>query len=240
MQVLQDWLLTPRRAAIHRPTATAVIADLHLGYDAVRRRSGEAVPAFDPEESLADLRRLAQQHNLRRLVVAGDLFEDGRHPAASDDFLKCLREARLELVGVVPGNHDRHFPQSKGLPICTDGISLGSWRVVHGDDPGEPPGLSRRDRIVQGHLHPCFRWQGLSAPCFLVGEQHLVLPAFSADAAGVNVARDSAWRGYRRCVIVGDRVLDFSTAQKPSPRLARASRESGARRRSRSGRSSHQ
>src|SRR5436309_2915696 len=30
MRVNKDWLLTPQRAALHLPTATAVIADLHL------------------------------------------------------------------------------------------------------------------------------------------------------------------------------------------------------------------
>ena len=42
-----NWLLTPERAAIHLPTATAVLADLHLGYNEVRCGTGEAVPAGD-------------------------------------------------------------------------------------------------------------------------------------------------------------------------------------------------
>ena len=45
MLVHDEWLLTAQRAAVHLPTATAVIADLHLGYDQVRRRGGEAVPS---------------------------------------------------------------------------------------------------------------------------------------------------------------------------------------------------
>ncbi len=36
MRVLDEWLLTPWRGAIHLPTATAVVADPHLGYDRVR------------------------------------------------------------------------------------------------------------------------------------------------------------------------------------------------------------
>ncbi len=44
MHVEEDWLLTPCRMAIHLPTATGLLADLHLGYERARCRSGEAIP----------------------------------------------------------------------------------------------------------------------------------------------------------------------------------------------------
>ena len=44
MILRHDWLLTPARVAIHTPTRTAVLADLHLGYAEARHRTGEAVP----------------------------------------------------------------------------------------------------------------------------------------------------------------------------------------------------
>jgi hypothetical protein len=49
----------------------------------------------------------------------------------------------------------------------------------------------------------------VAAPCYLVGAARLVLPAFSADAAGVNVLRARRWRPYRCCVIAGDCVVDL-------------------------------
>jgi hypothetical protein len=36
-----------------------------------------------------------------------------------------------------------------------------------------------------------------------------VLPAYSDDAAGVNVRGDRRWRDFRCLVIAGDEVLDF-------------------------------
>jgi hypothetical protein len=42
-----------------------------------------------------------------------------------------------------------------------------------------------------------------------VAADHLVLPAFSPDAAGVNVLGSSRWARYRACVIAGEEVLDF-------------------------------
>jgi putative SbcD/Mre11-related phosphoesterase len=204
MHVHGDWLLTPERAALHLPTATAVVADLHLGYDQVRRRGGEAVPAVGLEEALAALGAVVFRHDVRRLVIAGDLFEDGRC-AAPEELLHWLEAAGVELVGLVPGNHDRGLSKSNaGLPVVAEGIMLGDWRVVHGD------GRLPRGRVVHGHVHPVLRWgPDVVAPCFLVGERRLVLPAFSADAAGVGVLGDPRWRAFRCCAIAGSDVLDF-------------------------------
>src|SRR5262249_29847121 len=95
MRVLRDWLLTPERAAVHLPTSTAVVADLHLGYAEARRRAGEAVPIASLEETLLPLRSLLERLRLRRLVVAGDILEDSR----CQDALSALANW-LEHVGV--------------------------------------------------------------------------------------------------------------------------------------------
>ncbi|HXG11897.1 MAG TPA: metallophosphoesterase [Gemmataceae bacterium] len=199
-----EWLLTPERAAVHLPTATAVIADLHLGYALVRQRRGEAVPADALDEALAPLRLLRARQQFDRLVIAGDLFEDGR-AAPAEGLIDWLNAAGITLAGIIPGNHDRGLRDEPDcLPIFPDGMDLGGWRVVHGDGP-LPDGP-----VVQGHVHPCLRWgSGVVAPCYLEGPRHLVLPAFSADAAGVNVLRDPRWQHYRCHAVSGKRVLDF-------------------------------
>src|SRR5205823_7028233 len=73
--VWDDWLLTAARAAIHLPTRTAVVADLHLGYAEVRRRAGEAVPLRPVAASLEPLRTLLAEQAAEHLVLAGDVFE---------------------------------------------------------------------------------------------------------------------------------------------------------------------
>ena len=209
---MNEWQLTSARAAIHLPTATAVVSDLHLGYAETRRRGGDAVPVAGVGEVLAPLRGALAAHAARRLVIAGDLFEAGRCRETEERLLAWLREVGIELVGVVLGNHDRGLSSGKSLlPLCESPPVLGRWRVVHGDGP-LPDGP-----LVYGHEHPWVRWRDrrrvglppLSAPCYLVGRRRLVLPAFSPDAAGVNVLGVRRWRPYRCCVIAGDRVLDF-------------------------------
>jgi putative SbcD/Mre11-related phosphoesterase len=205
MRAHTDWLLTPERAAIHLPTRTAVLSDLHLAYDEARRRAGEAVPLHGIDEVIATVGALVRVHDVSRLVLAGDFLEDGRLAASVVELLHWLDQESIALVGVVPGNHDRmlHAADMR-LPHFADGMELGGWRIIHGDRP-RPPG-----RVVQGHIHPCLRWdQKLCVPCYLIGAQHLVLPAFSLDAAGVNVLRTREWDDYRCAAIAGNEVLDL-------------------------------
>src|SRR4051812_1629615 len=48
----EDWQLTPEGAAIHPGEKTAVIADVHLGYEWARGLAGDCVPAHSLAETL--------------------------------------------------------------------------------------------------------------------------------------------------------------------------------------------
>jgi metallophosphoesterase superfamily enzyme len=203
MQVFTDWLLTPERAAVHLPTTTAVVADLHLGYAEARRRRGEAVPDVSLEDVLHPLRRACLRCGVRRLVVAGDLFEEKWSDALVGALVEYLAGSGVALACLVPGNHDRAVPdENSRIPVHRAGVLLGRWRVVHGD------GALPTGWLVHGHFHPWLRWGRVSAPCFLLGRRRIVLPAFSGDAAGVNVL-GGLWRGYRCAAIAGEEVLDL-------------------------------
>ncbi len=198
-----DWLLTPYRLAIHEPTATAVIADVHLGYREARQLSGEAVPLLSVAAQLEPLGRARRRYSFRQLVVAGDLFE--RH--VCEDlvalFLDELNRREIRFAGLVPGNHDRGWERFQTrLPIIADGFELGGWRIVHGDHLDGP------GRCVMGHWHPATCHAGVRCPCYLVGSGALVLPAFSKDAAGQRVDFPSRFGACRRYVISGNRVVE--------------------------------
>jgi uncharacterized protein len=216
MLVHNEWLLTPARIAVHVPTATAVLADLHLGYNDARRRDGEAVPPADLTLILAPLRQVLINQTLHRVVIAGDLFEAGVSTNLAVELASWLTAAGVESA-VVPGNHDRGLSAAPhGLLIHREGCMVGRWRVVHGDGrlPAGP--------VVQGHEHPRVRWSSrVGGPCYLVGEERIVLPAYSEDAAGVNVIPTRKWRKYRCCVIAGDSVLDFGELETLRKRLDR-------------------
>jgi metallophosphoesterase superfamily enzyme len=224
MRVDADWLLTASRAAVHLPTATAVVADLHVGYGLARCRSGEAVPASGLDDTVAALKAVLDGGAVRRLVIAGDLVENRAGLALVPELLEWLAAGGVEVAGIVPGNHDRGMKRD-GLdfPLRIRGVRLGRWRVVHGD--GDLPS----GRLVLGHFHPCVRWRGgPSAPCFLLAPDRIMLPALSADAAGVNVRGDARWRGYRCCVVAGDEVLDFGVLGGAAARPGKRQRAEGS------------
>ena len=237
MRVLDDWLLTAERVAVHLPSATAVLADPHLGYAQARRRSGEAVPGDCLDEQLAGLLRVREQHRVRRLAIAGDLLEEGNSHSVLEELEEWLLRKGFELTAVVPGNHDGELSVlDKRDWLYPERFLLGGWQVRHGDGP-LPDGL-----VVHGHEHPCLRWthrsrvirprpfdgrlspNTIESSCYLVGPGRLVLPAFSADAAGVNVLSVRRWRPYRCCVIAGDQVVDFGELATLRPRLTAAGR----------------
>jgi putative SbcD/Mre11-related phosphoesterase len=216
-ETMQDWVFTPERVAIHVPTATAVVADLHLGYDDARRWSGEAVPATSLQELLSPLRTVRRRNSVRRIVIAGDLLEKRLPDSLIDSFLRTLRIFGLEFAGVVPGNHDRRL-DSTAVPIHPDGFLLGEWLVIHGDRP------VKAERVVQGHWHPCLRLSGgQRAPCYLVRDGHIILPAFSADAAGSNVFAQLQWNDYACHVCAAEKVRDFGTLRELRRKLRRHS-----------------
>jgi metallophosphoesterase superfamily enzyme len=233
MRVLDDWLLTAERVAVHLPSETAVLADLHLGYTHARRRSGEAVPSDCLDDQLSGLLLVRQRHGVRRLVIAGDLLEEGSSRSVLAAFCDWLNRNGFQLTAFVPGNHDGEMPAINSQSwFYPEGFLLGRWNVRHGDGP-LPDGF-----VVHGHEHPCLRWtprsrvirprlfdekhapDAIESLCYLVGPGRLVLPAFSADAAGVNVLSVRRWRPYRCCVIAGDRVVDFGELATLRTRLA--------------------
>lgn len=183
-----DWILTPQRVAVHRATRTGVVADLHLGYHAARRFSGDAVPTPSLETELRPLLQVCERLGLESIAVAGDLFEK-----AFDAILwKRLHELVNVRVSLVPGNHDRRLTD---VPTFPDGVRVGDWLVVHGDRP-RPEGPT-----VCGHFHPSVRRRGRKAPCYLMGAGLLVLPAYSAEAAGVDIRGVEQWRSMESYVI---------------------------------------
>ena len=181
----ESWQLAPEGAAIHLGERTAVIADVHLGYEWARGAAGDCVPAHSLDETLSRLACLLARASIARLIVAGDLVESPRPCRRTAADLHRLR-GWLDAMGVsllvLEGNHDRSpwgVSRSTGgsteiapLPAtCT----VDGWTIGHGDRP-----LSGT-RIMSGHHHPVFRFQGNTSPCFLVGPGRIVLPAFSSE-----------------------------------------------------------
>ncbi|WP_435007338.1 metallophosphoesterase [Tundrisphaera lichenicola] len=202
----EGWKLAPEGAAVHPVERTAVIADVHLGYEWARASGGDCLPAHSLAETLAKLSTLLGRVPISRLVVAGDLVESPApcRRTASDlrSLYEWLDDRGVEMVPVL-GNHD---PQrSSKIPLT---LEVAGWTIAHGHRP------IKATRTISGHHHPVLRAGGLTAPCFVVGPRSIVLPAFTPNAAGLPVGSPGMPERWSkddvRCVAgLGGELLDF-------------------------------
>ena len=215
------WMLTPEGAALHVKQRVAVIADVHLGYEWARAAGGDCVPEHSLRETLSKLTTLLARQPIDRLVVAGDLVESPRRCVRTEADLRALYSwldhRGVELVPVL-GNHD---PQ--GSKLVPSSLKVGRWTIHHGHRP------TTATRTISGHHHPVLRSGSITAPCFIVGRDRIVLPAFTMNAAGLPIGSPvmpAEWLGpHIRCVAgLGGELLDFGLL---SPLMVRIGAQPG-------------
>jgi putative SbcD/Mre11-related phosphoesterase len=216
--IFDSWELTPEGAAIHRGEQTAVIADVHLGYEWARGAAGDCVPAHSLGETLGRLERVLSRAAIARLIVAGDLVESPRpcrRTAADLRRLLGWLEARGVSLMVLEGNHDRSpragsRREAAPVPALPATCMVAGWTIGHGHRPLDG------ERTISGHLHPVLRLDGRNFPCFLAGSGRIVLPAFSSNAAGGDVRTRPLPRSWGTAALhchclasTGEELLDF-------------------------------
>lgn len=209
------WLLAQRAAFLpeHR---TLLVADAHIGKAQSFRRLGVPVPGGTTGETLSRLSAAVAATGARRIVFLGDLLHSARgRNAKTWAAVAQWRQAHPQLsLTLVRGNHDKRAgePPAEWAIESADGpLLLGSLALAH--HPGPLPG----HYVLAGHIHPAAVLGGrardsLRLPCFHLGPQVGVLPAFGAFT-GMHVMRRSA--ADRVFVIAGDEVRALHTAPVP-------------------------
>jgi uncharacterized protein len=177
--------LLPERA-LFWPTACAlVVADVHWGKAATFRAAGIPIPGGATRQDLDRLDQAVVRTGARRLIVLGDLFhaKAGRIATRTLATLRRWREARDTLeIQLVRGNHDRHAgdPPADLRINCVDAPAfLPPFILRHQPAPAE------QGYTLAGHVHPGIVLAGPGLfrerlPCFVVGENATVLPAFGS------------------------------------------------------------
>lgn len=202
-------LLLPQKAALIVDSRTLLIADAHIGKAASFRTLGVPVPRGTTTETLAALSELIARHEVRRLVFLGDLLHArAAHAQATLAALARWREAHAALpLVLVRGNHDDRAgdpPASLGFEIVDEPLRDGALALCH--HPGPIDGAY----VIAGHRHPCVSLHGrahehLRLPCFHVGEQVTVLPAFGSFTGMHALRRDE---GGRIFAVAGDELRE--------------------------------
>lgn len=153
-------------------TSALILADLHLGKSArMARRGGALLPPFETRDTLNRLTDAIQTTDARRIFLLGDVFDDdlARETLDGPDDACWQKVLATIAVTILAGNHD---PNSQTEAVSGH-ITL---RHVAGAGPD-----------ISGHYHPKARLQGISRPAFLIGKDHLILPAFGTFTGGLAV-----------------------------------------------------
>ena len=176
--------LLAQRAALLPAHRMLLVADVHIGKATSFRRWGVPVPEATTGDTLSRLDALLAATGATQVVFLGDLLHSARGRAAATlDAFARWRDSHTALrLTLVRGNHDDHA-----------GDPPADWGVVCVDEPMRVDGLALAHHpepvagayVLAGHLHPC-AWVGgrahdrLRLPCFHLGDQVGVLPAFGA------------------------------------------------------------
>jgi len=192
------------------------MSDLHLGKAATFRRAGIPVPEGSAQRDLARLEELVRVHDVRRLLVLGDLFhaKGGCTPAVFAEFAAVRERIANTSVVLVTGNHDRavgRLPASLGIDACVPCLDEPPFHFVH--EPATGVESSARDLFtVAGHLHPTLSIRSPSGDrfadrCFVAEPTVLVLPAFGSFTGGHRI---EPTEGMRLWIARDDGVADVT------------------------------
>jgi DNA ligase-associated metallophosphoesterase len=206
-------VLDPRRALWWGRGRSLFVADTHFGKDATARAQSIAIPHGVTASDLARLGEVIAQYQPETLWILGDVFDSAASGEA--ETLALVRNWCISQpcdVAMVPGNHDRRavmLAQRCEISAHPDHSRLGPWRLTH--EPGTGVGMHG----LCGHLHPGVRLSGfgrerLRLPCFVLGEEESILPAFSEFTG---LAIQSRMPGRRFFAITDCKVIALDSDQ---------------------------
>lgn len=200
--------LHPEGVVVDAATATAFVADMHLGKPASFRRLGVPVPDGGAVADLERLSAVLRRTGVERLIVLGDFLHDAA--ARSPETLAAIeawraRHPELPVV-LVRGNHDERAgdpPASLEIECVTEPWDAGGIACRH-----HPPATSATPSTAAtaaepptlcGHLHPVVVLRGRGGRggrgsaarercrCFHLMPRTLMLPAFGSFTGGMVV-----------------------------------------------------
>jgi len=183
----ESLLLLPEKAVYWPAEEMLIIADIHFGKAASFRALGVPVPRGTTSENLAGLDALVAAHGARQVVFLGDfLHARAAHASSTQLAMLAWRQRNLDLgLILVRGNHDVHAgdpAEALGIALVDEPHAIGPFAFCH------HPGVDAAGYGLAGHVHPVYvlatRFDALRLPCFVVGEQGLILPSFGAFTGG--------------------------------------------------------
>lgn len=200
------WLLAEK--AVYWPARQCLlIADAHFGKASAYRSLGQPVPQGTTTENLQRLDRLLSTLPCTQVIFLGDfLHGPGSHASGTLSALRTWRARHSDLpMTLIRGNHDKRAgdpPADLRIEVVAEPLLMGPFALQH------EPDAHATHHVLAGHVHPVYRLRGkgrqsLRLPCFQIGTQVSLLPAFGAFTGGFAVEQAND----RRIYVIGDQQV---------------------------------
>lgn len=171
-------LALPSGALFWPDQGLLVVSDLHFGKsERLARRGGSLLPPYETRATLTRLDADIEAHDPAHVLCLGDSFDDLAAVGEMDsaDRLWLIRLMAGREWTWIEGNHDAGPVSLAGSHRAE--LRLGGLAFRH-IATAEAPEIS-------GHYHPKARLPGRSAPCFLIDDRRVILPAYGAYTGGL-------------------------------------------------------
>ena len=180
----EDAVLHPGGALFLPFHQALLVADAHFGKAVSFRKLGVPVPEATTTGTLDSLTTAIAETGAREVVFLGDFLHSARsHARQTLDALHDWRERHADLrLTLIRGNHDARAgdpPASLLIRVLDEPFRLGPFALCHHPHPVAGA------YVLAGHWHPCISVAGraferLRLPCFWLGDEVGVLPAFGS------------------------------------------------------------
>jgi uncharacterized protein len=174
----EEFTLCFEKCMLRHSDHALLIADLHIGKSNHFRKAGIAVPNKIAFDEIDKLNAVIQKYQPNKIVFLGDLFHSAYNQSV--DLLHQLidNECNRSFI-LVEGNHDimhSEVYQKLGIEVLDNIIEKG---IIYTHEPIQQSSLYN----VFGHIHPGVMLtskgrQSLRLPCFFIGPDYMILPAF--------------------------------------------------------------
>ncbi len=203
-----EFILIPQKAMFWSNEAALVLSDIHLGKATHFRKNGIPFPAEAGKFDLFQLESLISMYKPKKIFVVGDLFHS--HLNSEWDWFKdFLNQYVFIRFILLRGNHDIMPAFQLKLP----NLETAHKYVSHGICLIHEPRGDETEYVISGHIHPGFTLRGkakqvLRLPCFVIGSNRAILPAFGGLTGLANFEKQSNDRIW---VIADNQLIEITS-----------------------------
>jgi len=179
IHIAQEELVLLAHKCVYWPSIKGlIVSDLHFGKSSHFRKSGIPLSMGSQQQDLKKMDELINEFQPEKLIFLGDLFHSD-HNTEWDQFCEWRNtHSSVEFI-LVRGNHDLLSMDYYGNANMQVIESLTIGRICLSHEPIQTNGGYN----IHGHIHPGIKlvgkaYQSLRLPCFYIGKEVMVVPAF--------------------------------------------------------------